>query len=108
MKIKRIVIDICDACLEGNGQMCNTPGCALFGHKVDLPIDEGMYHTVFEYDDSTPELIPAETALRKAVENIVRNMNDRRGMHIDHIDEDIQKEIKESFYQNIRDAFADK
>lgn len=42
MTIKRVVIDICEACLDGLGQECHTPECALFLHAVDLPIHKGM------------------------------------------------------------------
>jgi len=52
MKIKYIAIRICDACLKGEGQECHTPGCALFLHKVDLPIDENLYLVLDERDDS--------------------------------------------------------
>ena len=43
MKIKYIAIRICEACLNGEGEECHTPGCALFLHSVDLSIDEGLY-----------------------------------------------------------------
>ena len=52
MIIKRILLDICEACLKGEGEMCHTPGCALFLHSVDLPIDERLGVVVGEWDDT--------------------------------------------------------
>lgn len=40
-KVRRIIIDICEACLKGEGEMCTTPECALFLHSVDLPLAYG-------------------------------------------------------------------
>ena len=51
MKIKHISIRICEACLNGEGQECHTPGCALFMHSVDLPIDPGLYQVLDEYEE---------------------------------------------------------
>lgn len=50
MKIKRIIINICEPCLKGEGKECHTPGCALFLHKVDLPIHEELYEVLNEYE----------------------------------------------------------
>jgi hypothetical protein len=38
IKVQTVVVSICDACIDGEGQECHTPGCALFLHSVDLPI----------------------------------------------------------------------
>jgi hypothetical protein len=46
MELKTIEITICEACLEGKGQECHTPGCALWLHKVDLPIDKNLYRVI--------------------------------------------------------------
>jgi hypothetical protein len=46
MKLKRINILICEACLDGKGQECHTPGCALFLHAVDLPIIPELYEII--------------------------------------------------------------
>lgn len=51
MKLKKIEITICEACLEGRGKECHTPGCALFLHIVDLPIDPGMYEVIEETEE---------------------------------------------------------
>ena len=48
MKIKRIIINICEACLKGEGQECHTPGCALYLHRVYLPIDKHLYEILSE------------------------------------------------------------
>ena len=53
MKIKRIIIDICEACLDGIGEECHTPECALFLHSVDLPIDKELYEVIDEYELET-------------------------------------------------------
>jgi hypothetical protein len=51
MIIRKIIIDICQACLDGVGEECHTPGCALFLHSVDLPIRPEMYEILNEYSD---------------------------------------------------------
>ena len=55
MKIKHISIYICEACLNGKGQECHTPGCALFLHSVDLPIDPRLYQVLDEYSEGEGE-----------------------------------------------------
>jgi len=49
--LKKIIITICEDCLNGIGEMCHNPGCALCRHKVDLPIPPEMYE-VLEPDAS--------------------------------------------------------
>lgn len=49
MKLKKIKIIICEACLKGQGGECHTPGCALFLHKVDLPIH--LYEVIDEWEE---------------------------------------------------------
>ena len=44
--LKTIKITICQDCLDGKGEECHTPGCALFLHTVDLPIDERLYAVI--------------------------------------------------------------
>ncbi len=51
MKLKRIEITICEACLDGVPSECHTPGCALFLHTVDLPIAPELYEVKAEYED---------------------------------------------------------
>ena len=48
MKLKKIIITICEACLDGLGQECHTPGCALCLHAVDLPISTELYEVISE------------------------------------------------------------
>jgi len=50
MKLKTIKIMICEACLEGVGECCWTPGCALWLHKVDLSIDPRLYEVKQEFE----------------------------------------------------------
>lgn len=45
-----IEITICRACLDGEGDECHTPECALYLHRVDLPITN--YRVVAERADS--------------------------------------------------------
>ena len=52
MKLKLIQIMICEACLNGIGAECHTPGCALWIHRVDLPIDPGLYEVIEEFEAS--------------------------------------------------------
>lgn len=54
MIVKYIAIRICEACLNGEGEECHTPGCALFLHKVDLPIDPRLYTILAEYGEDMP------------------------------------------------------
>ncbi len=63
MKIKRIQIDICEPCLNGEGEECHTPECALFLHRVDLPIQREMYEVVSEYDNATPSEAEAKAEI---------------------------------------------
>jgi len=51
MKIKRIIIWICEKCLGGEGEECHTAGCALFLHAVDLPIDHRLYTILEEREE---------------------------------------------------------
>ena len=50
MKLKRIEVTICEACLNGEGDVCHTPGCALCRHAVDLSIDPLEYVVLEEWD----------------------------------------------------------
>lgn len=45
--LRTIMITICQPCLDGVKSECHTPGCALFLHRVDLPIHPELY-TVIE------------------------------------------------------------
>lgn len=50
--LRHIAIWICEACLEGKGEECHTPGCALWLHTVSLPIAPEMYEII---NGSKPE-----------------------------------------------------
>jgi hypothetical protein len=64
IRIKRIMLDICEPCLEGQGEECHTPGCALYLHRVDLPIAPEVYdvYEVMEWDDKRGLTIIAREA----------------------------------------------
>ena len=53
--LKQIVITICEPCLNGEGEECHTPGCALWLHSVDLPFIPEMYTVIQEYPDMSDE-----------------------------------------------------
>ena len=55
MKLKRVVVNICDPCLKGEGSECHVPECSMFLHRVDLPFTEGTYEVLSEQDDETGE-----------------------------------------------------
>lgn len=44
--LNRIVITVCQRCLDGEGDECHTPGCALWMHRVDIPIDRKAYRVL--------------------------------------------------------------
>ncbi len=46
LQLITIKIQICDACLQGEGDECHTPGCALYLHHVDLPIHPESYEVL--------------------------------------------------------------
>lgn len=48
MKLKQVKIWLCQGCLDGDGEECHTPGCALYLHKVDLPIMPELYEVLAE------------------------------------------------------------
>jgi hypothetical protein len=50
VRLRLIAINICQPCLDGEGQECHTPGCALWLHRVDLPIDPNVYTILHEED----------------------------------------------------------
>ncbi len=52
MKVKKITICICEACLRGKGEECHTPGCALYLHKIDLPIHSYSYNVIEEFEET--------------------------------------------------------
>ena len=43
MKVKTVIINICEACLDGVPEECHTPGCALYLHTINLPINPELY-----------------------------------------------------------------
>lgn len=51
MKLKDIRITICEACLDGIGECCWTPGCAMWMHEVDLAFDPRAYEVIQEFEE---------------------------------------------------------
>lgn len=51
MNIKRVEMLVCEACLDGVGDECHTPGCAMFMHRVDLPFHADSYRTVDAFEE---------------------------------------------------------
>ena len=57
MKTKKIEIWLCEACLNGEGQQCDTPGCALFLHNSPgHPIAPELYKILDEYEHKEGDL----------------------------------------------------
>lgn len=56
MKLKLVQMWICQGCLDGDGDECHTPGCAMYLHSVDLPIAPELYEVLKEVN----EMIPGE------------------------------------------------
>lgn len=52
-----IQIRICQPCLDGVGKECHTPTCALYLHRVDLPIARELYEVI---EPTTPDTGKAE------------------------------------------------
>lgn len=61
MLVKLVAIWLCEACLNGEGQECHTPDCAMFLHRVDLPFHPEIYQVLHEQDsigDETEDTQP--------------------------------------------------
>lgn len=58
--VLRVAISICRPCLAGVGEECHTPGCALYMHRVDLPIYDGVYEVLT--DRPQPEITRQQIA----------------------------------------------
>ncbi len=51
MKIKLVEILLCEACLNGEGSICDTPGCAFFLHNSPgHPIAPELYEVKDEWE----------------------------------------------------------
>lgn len=50
MKLKLVKIWLCEACLNGEGEECHTPGCALWIHSSPgHPIIPELYEVLNEF-----------------------------------------------------------
>ncbi len=47
--VKEYLIELCDACIAGEGRECHTPGCALWLHRVDIPIERELLLDPIQY-----------------------------------------------------------
>ena len=52
MKVKTIEINICQACLDGVGEECHTPGCAFF---LKPPPENGLCEYLYQVLHETEE-----------------------------------------------------
>jgi hypothetical protein len=81
---KQYKIWLCNGCIDGVGEMCHVPECALCRHSVDIPIGREMLELV---DDST--LVRAE---REACAELIRAWCRANGWH-EHFVEDLLQEV---------------
>jgi hypothetical protein len=66
--LKRVQMLICTACLDGIGEECHTPGCAMFLHRVDIPFPKGAY-TEIPDAAATPRGAPEPLSLQAVRED---------------------------------------
>ncbi len=66
--VKRYAISLCQACIDGVGEECHTPGCALYLHSVDIPI---MREMLTEIDQRTFTDTEVQSLLRRIEEESV-------------------------------------
>ena len=51
MKVKLVQMWVCEACLNGKGEECHTPGCILYMHNSPGdPLIPELYEVLEEYD----------------------------------------------------------
>jgi hypothetical protein len=78
MKIKVVTMHVCEACLDGVGEECHTPGCAMWLHSVDLPFHPESYEVQREYDEWTKS-VPVFAAPHNTGEREPSEMPDSAG-----------------------------
>jgi hypothetical protein len=43
IQLRRVTLNLCEPCINGEGGECHTPGCALWMHSApDIPILDAM------------------------------------------------------------------
>lgn len=61
MKLKRVIIVLCEACLNGEGEECHTPGCAMYIHdSPGFPIAPELYAVTDEWDSEDADAVLGE------------------------------------------------
>lgn len=71
--VKRVIIPLCDLCLEGKGEECHTPGCALFLHNSPgHPILKELYEVLEGKEPPDGNALNLQLAL-KALHEIGEN-----------------------------------
>jgi hypothetical protein len=86
-EVVRVAMSICRPCLDGVGQECHTPGCALWMHKVDLPIGPEFYELLPARpsptdDDRERQRLSARIAELEGVIERLRGQNTALGVRI--------------------------
>lgn len=76
IELKHISIWICQACLDGKGKECHTPGCALYLHTVSLPIVPEMYELLKEPEKPKREQIVEDNPEESELPAILRDYSD--------------------------------
>ena len=84
MKLKKIVTWVCQACLDGEGKMCHTPGCVLFLHTVDLPWTPELYEVIAERNEDD-ELLALE--IKQEINELYKVIEERRAALLALIEE---------------------
>lgn len=92
-KVSEYLIRLCDACIDGEGQECHTPGCAMFLHSVDLPFHreillDPIKHRWLHFSDEelnrllvrlNLEFKPRDFISEKMLQEICRILDERDG-----------------------------
>lgn len=71
LKVQRVLISLCALCLEGKGDECHTPGCALcFHNSPGQPIHRELYEILPTSSLPTVEVI--RDSIRTAMEFVAK------------------------------------
>lgn len=92
--VNQYLINLCDACVDGLGQECHTPGCAMFLHSVDIPFHREVLlnpveHRWVHFSDGelnrllvrlNLEFKPRDFISEKMLQEICKIMDEREGV----------------------------